>query len=122
MGGNPYSPLTTTNSLQELIMANANLKPRRTRDEHVTRISVALEEVPATGKPKEQGKRLAFPWMQITDTMLEHAGFLPGNQVLFSIDYRYRHTITPDYDYLIAGRYMTAPEAEATRQRLSRRN
>jgi len=103
-------------------MANANLKPRRTRDEHVTRISVALEEVPATGKPKEQGKRLAFPWMQITDTMLEHAGFLPGNQVLFSIDYRYRHTITPDYDYLIDGRYMTAPEAEATRQRLSRRN
>lgn len=103
-------------------MANANLKPRRTRDEHVTRISAALEEVPATGKPKEQGKRLAFPWIQITDTMLEHAGFLPRNQVLFSIDYRYRHiTITPDYDYLIAGRYMSAPEAEATRQRLSRR-
>ncbi|MGF6645034.1 hypothetical protein P3T24_003210 [Paraburkholderia sp. GAS33] len=54
--------------------------------------------------------------------MLEHAGFLPGNQVLFSIGYRYRHiTITPDYDYLVAGRYMSAPEAEATRQRLSRR-
>lgn len=40
-----------------------------------------------------------------------------GNQVLFSIDYRCGHiTITTDYDYRIAGRYMTGPEAKDTRQ------
>jgi hypothetical protein len=61
--------------------------------------------------------------MQITDRLLEHAGFLPGQQVMFSVDHRYGHiTITPDYDYRIAGRYMTAPEAEAMLQRRRKRN
>ena len=103
-------------------MADANLKPRRTRSEPATHISVVLEEAPPTGSTQQQGKRPAFPWMQITDAMLERAGFLPGQQVLFSVDHRCGHiTITPDYDYRIAGRYMTATEAKATRQRLSRR-
>jgi hypothetical protein len=119
MGGNPYGPLTTTNSLRELIMADANLKPRRARDEHVTRISVALE----ADHTHEHARRTIFPWMQITNAMLEHAGFLPGNQVLFSIDYRLGHiTITPDYDYRVAGRYMSTPETEAMLQRRSKRN
>lgn len=100
-------------------MANAHLKPRRTRDEHVTRISVVLE----ADRTHEHDKRTAFPWMQVTNAMLEHAGFLPGNQVLFSIDYRHGHiTITPDYDYRVAGRYMAAPEADAMLQRRSQRN
>ena len=100
-------------------MANANLRPRRTCDECVTRISAALEEAPATDNRQEYGKRLAFPWMQITDAMLEHAGFLPGQQVMFSVDHRVGHiTITPDHDYRVAGRYM----AEATLQRPSKRN
>lgn len=60
--------------------------------------------------------------MQITDDMLEHAGFLPENQVLFRFDYRLGHiTITPDYDYRVAGRYMTEPEAEAMLQRRANR-
>lgn len=118
MGGNPYGPLTTTSSLGELTMADANLKPRRARDEHVTRISVALEP----GRTHEHGRCTAFPWMQVTDAMLEHAGFLPGHKVLFSIDYRLGQiTITPDYDYRVAGRYMTAPETEAMLQRRSKR-
>ncbi|MDT8838228.1 hypothetical protein [Paraburkholderia fungorum] len=100
-------------------MANANLKPRRTRDEHVTHISVTLE----ADCTQKHGRRTAFPWMLITDAMLEHAGFLPGNQVRFSIDYRHGHiTITPDYDYRVAGRYMTAPETEAMLQRRGKRN
>ncbi|WP_250493208.1 hypothetical protein [Caballeronia sp. GAWG1-1] len=100
-------------------MADANLKPRRTHDEHVTRTCVALEADPT----HEHDRRTTFPWMQITDAMLEHAGFLPGNQVLFSIDYRHGHiTVTPDYDYRIASRYMTEPEAEAMLQRRNRRN
>lgn len=100
-------------------MANANLKPRRTRDEHVTRISVALE----ADRTHEHARSTTFPWMRITNAMLEHAGFLPGNQVLFSIDYRLGHiTITPDYDYRVAGTYMSAPETEAMLQRRSKRN
>lgn len=99
-------------------MADANVKPRRARGEHVTRISVALE----ANRTHEHERHTAFPWMQVTDAMLERAGFLPGQQVLFSVDYRYGHiTITPDYDYRIAGRYMSGQEAEDTRQRLSRR-
>ncbi|MBB5542310.1 hypothetical protein A8H39_18245 [Paraburkholderia fungorum] len=100
-------------------MADTNLKPRRARGEHATRISVALE----ADSTSEHGRRTAFPWMQVTNAMLEHAGFLPGNQVLFSIDYRHGHiTITPDYDYRVAGRYMTATEANAMLQRRSKRN
>jgi hypothetical protein len=118
MGGNPHGPLTTTNSHEELTMADANLKPRRARDEPITRISVALE----ADRTQEHNRRTAFPWMQITDAMLERAGFLPGHQVLFTIDYRLGHiTITPDYDYRVAGRYMTAPETGAMLQRRSKR-
>jgi toxic protein SymE len=114
-----HAPLTATSSLGELIMADTNLKPRRARGEHATRISVALE----ADSTSEHGRRTAFPWMQVTNAMLEHAGFLPGNQVLFSIDYRHGHiTITPDYDYRVAGRYMTATEANAMLQRRSKRN
>ncbi|MFM0152737.1 hypothetical protein PQR05_22910 [Paraburkholderia sediminicola] len=99
-------------------MADANLKPRRARDEHITRISVALE----ADHTHEHGRRTAFPWMRVTDAMLEHAGFLPGHQVLFSIDYRLGQiTITADYDYRVASRYMTAPETEAMLQRRSKR-
>jgi hypothetical protein len=61
--------------------------------------------------------------MRITDAMLKHAGSLPGQQVVFSVDHRYGHiTITPDYDYRIVGRYMTAPETETMLQRRSKRN
>ncbi|WP_175158981.1 hypothetical protein [Paraburkholderia fynbosensis] len=76
----------------------------------------------ARKRAKGHGRRTAFPWMQITDDMLEHAGFLPENQVLFRFDYRLGHiTITPDYDYRVAGRYMTEPEAEAMLQRRANR-
>ncbi len=99
-------------------MADANLKPRRARDEHVTRISIALE----ANRTHERGGRTAFPWMQVTDAMLERAGFLPGHQVLFAINHRLGQiTITPDYDHRVAGRYMTEPETEAMRERRSKR-
>ncbi len=61
--------------------------------------------------------------MQIADDLLERAGFLPGEQVMFSVDHRSgRITITPDYDYRVAGRYMTGPEVEAMLQRRRKRN
>jgi hypothetical protein len=39
----------------------------------------------------------------------ERVGFLPGEQVMFSVDHRFGHvTITPEYGYRVAGRYMLA--------------
>ncbi|WP_454825070.1 hypothetical protein [Paraburkholderia xenovorans] len=79
--------------------------------------------MPATARLEKQDKQLAFPSMQVIDAMLEYMDFLPGQQILFSIDHRCGHiTITPDYDYRVAGRYMTAAEAEAMLQRRSKRN
>lgn len=47
-------------------MANANLKPRRTRAEECTRISVVLEQAAPSDTLQDKRKRVAFPWMQIT--------------------------------------------------------
>ncbi|OAJ53704.1 hypothetical protein A6V36_35705 [Paraburkholderia ginsengiterrae] len=98
-------------------MANTNLKPRRARVEECTRISVALEQAPASNDPQEQRKRVTFPWMQVTDDMLEQLGFLPGERVMFSIDHRHAQIlITLDRDYTIGGKPMT-PEQLRKRDR-----
>ncbi len=89
-------------------MADANLKPRRTHAKPPTNISVALEAAPDTGNPQEQRTRVAFPWMQVTDALLERIGFLPGQRVMFSVDHRLGHiTISLDRNYTIAGKPMT---------------
>jgi hypothetical protein len=120
---NTHRPLTTTNSSQELTMANANHKPRRACAGQTTRISVALEETPYTDSQQEKRIGVAFPWMRVTDALLEQAGFLPGQHVMFSVDHRFGHiTITPDYDYRVASRYMTESETEAMLQRRGKRN
>jgi hypothetical protein len=95
-------------------MANANHKRRRTRAEPPTHLSITLGEAPATDTPHRPGKRPAFPWMQIADSMLERLGFLPGQHVLFCIDHSFGHiTISPDRNYMIEGRPMTEEEIEA---------
>lgn len=89
-------------------MATANLKPRRTQAEPPTNISATLERTPATDSPQQQARRLAFPWMLVTDALLERIGFRPGQQVMLSVDHRYgKITISLDHDYTIAGRPMT---------------
>ncbi|MGF7134104.1 hypothetical protein P3T40_005605 [Paraburkholderia sp. EB58] len=96
-------------------MGNINLKPRRACAEPPTNISVELEEAPGTGNPQEQRRRVAFPWMQVTDAMLEQVGFLPGQRVMLSVDHRHgKITLSLDRDYTIAGRPMTS---EQIRQR-----
>ena len=32
-----------------------------------------------------------IPWMQVTDALLGHLGFMPGEHVHFSVDYVKRH-------------------------------
>lgn len=80
-------------------MAHANLKPRQARVEECTRISVVLEQAAPSDTLQDNRERVAFPWMQVTDTMLEIAGFRPGQHVFLSIDHRYsRITIGVDRD------------------------
>ncbi|WP_165189241.1 hypothetical protein [Paraburkholderia dioscoreae] len=101
-------------------MANANLKPRRTRAEECTRISVVLEQAAPSDALHDHRKRVAFPWMQITDTMLEFAGFRPGQHVFLSIDHRCgRITIGVDRDYTIAGKPMTKQQIMQRSKRMS---
>jgi hypothetical protein len=89
-------------------MGNINLKPRRARAEPPTNISAALVLEPATASPQQQARRLAFPWMLITDALLERIGFRPGQQIMLSVDHRAgKITLSLDRDYTIAGRPMT---------------
>jgi toxic protein SymE len=92
-------------------MAKANLKPRHARGEQLTGVSVELKQASETESPEDQRRRVAFPWMPVVDALLEHAGFLPGQRVYFSVDYRSGQiTIAPDRNYTIAGRQMTPEE------------
>jgi hypothetical protein len=52
-------------------MADANLKPRPAHAEPQTSFSVPLEQRRATGSSAEQRRRLAFPWMTITDGLFQ---------------------------------------------------
>lgn len=90
-------------------MANANLKPRPRVKEHDIRIPVVLRDSPEPSHAAaSDAKRPFFPWMQITDALLERLGFLPGQHVMFSVDHNYGQiTISLDRDYTIAGKQMT---------------
>ncbi|WP_429409538.1 hypothetical protein [Paraburkholderia sp. GAS82] len=71
-------------------------------------VTAALERAPATACAQQQARRLAFPWMLVTDALLERIGFLPGQRVMFSVDHRLGHiTISLDRNYTIAGKPMT---------------
>jgi hypothetical protein len=48
-------------------------------------VDQSLELAPATASPQQQALSLAFPWMLVTDTMLEWIGFLLGHRVMLSI-------------------------------------
>jgi hypothetical protein len=97
-------------------MADANLKPRRTRFKPTTRIPVVLAD--ASG---QQQHRPAFPWMQITDAFLEQFGFLPSQRVLFSINPGHGQIIISlDRDYTNGGQPMTESQIDAALRRRNR--
>jgi hypothetical protein len=99
MGCSPYDPLTTINSPQESIMADANHKARPSRTKPHTRTSAT----PVLGNSPDYGptpdlQQPCMPWMQLADIWLGCAGFSPGQRVFFSFDYRNRClSITPDH-------------------------
>ncbi|WP_143286679.1 hypothetical protein [Burkholderia ubonensis] len=95
-------------------MADANLKPRRSRAKSVERVDYfpfVLEEAPYDGFTSQflpdHHKRPAFPWQRAVDRLLATAGFVPGSHVLLSLNYRSQQlTISPDSNYRIANREM----------------
>ncbi|MBU9163594.1 hypothetical protein [Burkholderia multivorans] len=98
-------------------MADANLKPRRSRAKSVERVDdfpFVLEEAPYDGFTSRflpDRNRPAFPWQSAVDRLLATAGFVPGNHVLLSVNYRSQQlTISPDHHYRIANREMTEQE------------
>ena len=69
-------------------MAKANHKTRSAAVEEPIALQVPLQgsaELPSgSNKP-------FIPWMQVTDALLGHLGFMPGERVHFSVDYTKRH-------------------------------
>ncbi|WP_232457877.1 hypothetical protein [Burkholderia ubonensis] len=93
MGCHPYDPLTTTNSVQESAMANANHKSRPKKHNLNTRLAMILRSTP--DKPKRGWPYL--PWMSVIDAHFKLFGFEPGDRVLLDINHKTRQiTITPD--------------------------
>jgi hypothetical protein len=100
MGGNPYDPLTTTNSTQESEMADANTKPRRRKNKPVNMqktFELVLRNYPDL--PKRGWPYL--PWMKAIDINFKIFGFKPGDRVYLRVcDAKRTITITPDYGQL----------------------
>jgi hypothetical protein len=69
-------------------MAKANHKARSAAVEE----PIAFE-VPLHGSAQlPSGSNKPFiAWMQVTDALLGHLGFMPGERVYFSVDYVKRH-------------------------------
>ena len=59
MGGNPYDPLTTTNSSEELTMADANLKASTAPAERHIKIQQAERERPYSLRPQDTASILS---------------------------------------------------------------
>jgi hypothetical protein len=98
---NTHRPLTTTNSHQELIMADANLKARPSRAKRSRAITVTLRDAPDGYSPDTppHPQQPFMPWEHI-DLWLATAGFFKaGQRVNVSLDYiRQSLTVTPEYD------------------------
>ncbi len=95
MGGNPYSPLTTTNSLEELIMAYANLKALHAHPERHATVQELMRWRPSPKPGRPWRTPRFFPWLRIAGMWLEQAGFPPGQRVRIEVEHG-RLVITPD--------------------------
>jgi toxic protein SymE len=93
MGGNPYDPLTTTNSSEELTMADANLKASTAPAERHIKIQQAERERPFSYRPRKTPAPL-YPWIKLAGRWLEQAGFEAGQSVRVQVEHG-RLVITP---------------------------
>ena len=84
----PPGPLTTPDSSKELFMADANHKARPAADGEPFALQFPLQS--ASELPSSSNKPF-ISWMQVTDALLGHLGFMPGERVHFSVDYSKCH-------------------------------
>lgn len=95
MGGNPYGPLTTTNSLRELIMADVNLNALHAHPERHATVQELMRWRPASKPGRPWRTPRFFPWLRIAGMWLEQAGFPPGQRVRIQVEHG-RLVTTPD--------------------------
>ena len=69
-------------------MAKANHKTRPAVGEEPFALQLPLQSSPEL---PEGSNKPFIPWMQVTDALLGHLGFMPGERVHFSVDYTKRH-------------------------------
>ena len=69
-------------------MAKANHKTRPAAHEEPIAFEVALQ---GSARLPAGSNKPFIPWMQVTDALLGHLGFMPGERVHFSVDYTKRH-------------------------------
>jgi hypothetical protein len=69
-------------------MAKANHKTRPAAGDESLVLQLPLQ----SSQELPSGLNKPFiPWMQVTDALLGHLGFMPGERVHFSVDYTKRH-------------------------------
>jgi toxic protein SymE len=82
-----HGPLTTTNSPQELIMADANLNASRVHPERHATVQQLMRWHPP---PKWSGQWKTpefFPLLRIAGKWLIQAGFEPGQRVRITVEH-----------------------------------
>lgn len=85
MGANPYDPLTTIHSVQESIMADANLSARPAHPErHVTIQQSWRYRRWKPNRPYRTDPPL-FPWFKVSGRWLEQAGFMPRQRLKIEV-------------------------------------
>ncbi len=93
MGGNPYDPLTTTNSTQELIMADANLNACAAHPARRVTIQQSLRYRRINARTRTEPP--LYPWIKLSGRWLELAGFEAEQQVRIEVQHG-RLVITHD--------------------------
>jgi toxic protein SymE len=75
---------TTTNSHKELTMANANHKAAAGFPERSVKVQQSLRQAWPShlNKPSQ-----LCPWIKLSGRWIEHAGFLPGQQVRITVEH-----------------------------------
>ncbi|HHT8996036.1 TPA: SymE family type I addiction module toxin [Burkholderia cenocepacia] len=99
MGCHPYDPLTTTNSIQESEMANANHKSRPVVTERFVTVQESarhhsLSRVLRAIRAHRKLNTTYFPWIKLAGVWLEDAGFEAGERVRITVEDK-RLIITP---------------------------
>lgn len=85
MGGNPYGPLTTTNSTKELIMADANLNASTAHPGRRVTVTVQQSWSYRRINARTHTEPPLYPWIKLSGRWLELAWFEAGQHVRIEV-------------------------------------